>query len=108
MVILDVRLEVLGQIVNALGEERHLNIGAARVFLVHLQRLEVRGFGHISNFVSRAVWVRIEEWQAEVPQVEKGRPERRLAPTFRREYTATSSTALPMKNLLAFFFSALL
>ena len=46
-VIFEVRLEMVGQLVDPLGEERDLHIRAAGILLVHAERLEFLCFGHI-------------------------------------------------------------
>jgi len=45
--ILDVRLEMVGELIDALGEQGRLHVGAARVFLVHPERMNILSIGHI-------------------------------------------------------------
>ena len=54
--VFDVGLEMLGELIDALGQKRHLHVGAARVLLVHAERLDFLEFCHIVLSVSRAVW----------------------------------------------------
>ena len=51
-VVFDVRLEMLGELVDALSQQRNLHVGAAGVFLVQLERLDVLGVCHIKFFIS--------------------------------------------------------
>ena len=47
--IFDVALEMIGELVDALGEKGHLDVRAAGILFVHSQRLNILRFGHIDQ-----------------------------------------------------------
>ena len=55
-VILQVCLEVLGELIDAAREQGDLHIGAAGVFFVHSQRLNILSIGHNVFFVLVVLW----------------------------------------------------
>ena len=66
--ILGVRLEMLGEVIDALGEEGDLHVGAARILGVHAECGDVLNVGHILLvFVSREVWEGKCIWQVGIP-----------------------------------------
>ena len=45
--ILDVRLQMIGELIDAVGQQSHLHVRAPRVFLVHPERMNILSVCHI-------------------------------------------------------------
>jgi hypothetical protein len=48
--ILDVRLQMIGELIDAVGQQSHLHVRAPCVFLVHPERMNILSVGHIVLF----------------------------------------------------------